>query len=106
MVNVSLQIVSFFLIYGIQALADIYNSSIMNEYAVSDKRATILSVSSMIYSIFMMIALPIWGWIGNNYGINIIFLIFALIATICLPLFAVITHVLVKRTTEKKTIII
>ncbi|MGO1368836.1 MAG: MFS transporter [Senegalia sp. (in: firmicutes)] len=101
MVISSLQIVSFFLIYGIQALTGIYNNSIINAHAESDKRATILSFSNMVFSVFMMISLPVWGWIGDNIGINFVFLIFAIITTLCLPLLSVITYMLVLKSYKR-----
>lgn len=88
----TLRIVSFFLIYGIQALTGIYNSSIINKNAASDKRATILSFGNMIFSVFMMIAFPIWGWIGDSFGVAYVFVAFAIITTLLLPIISLTVH--------------
>ena len=40
----------------------------MNEYFPSDLRATLVSVDSMAYSLMMIPASPLVGWIGDQTG--------------------------------------
>ena len=59
------------LIDGIQgpALADYLNKNIK-----SHNRATVNSISNLTRTIMMAIVLPIFGRIGDNFGINKVFL--------------------------------
>lgn len=57
-------------------------SDYLNKLIPSDKRATILSIQSMVFSVFMILLFPLVGKIGDVYGLNISFLIIAIISTI------------------------
>ena len=47
----------------------------VNEEFSSDQRATLISVDAMLYSVLMVIASPITGYLGNRYGMKILFLV-------------------------------
>lgn len=47
----------------------------VNEEFSSDQRATLISVDAMLYSVLMVIASPVTGYLGNRYGMKILFLV-------------------------------
>ncbi|MEL7657270.1 MAG: MFS transporter, partial [Bacillota bacterium] len=53
----------------------------INRLIPSAKRATLLSFSSMVFSFFMIIIFPVFGWIGDHYGLRYSFVFVACTAT-------------------------
>ncbi len=45
-------------------------SDYMNRLIESNKRATLISMSSMMFSITMILIFPFFGWIGDNYSLQ------------------------------------
>lgn len=58
-----------------QGYAEIAVAESVNGEFESDQRATMISVDSMLYSIFMVAASPFTGYLGNRYSIRVLFLI-------------------------------
>ncbi len=56
----------------------------INRLITSDKRATMLSFQSMLYSFFMILIFPLVGKIGDVYGLYWAFVLVVGLATICL----------------------
>lgn len=72
----------FILINCIESIIFIAVSDYTNKLIPSDKRATIISMGSMIFSLYMMVIFPIIGKIGEEYSLQFSFEVLALIATI------------------------
>jgi MFS family permease len=53
----------------------------INRLIPSDKRATLLSFSSMVFSFFMLIIFPIFGTFGEYWNLETAFFVLAMIAT-------------------------
>lgn len=72
----------FIVINAIESIIFVAVSDYTNKLIPSDKRATILSMGSMIFSLYMMIVFPIIGKLGDKYSLQFSFKALALIATI------------------------
>ncbi len=46
----------------------------INRLILSAERATLLSFSSMVFSFFMVLLFPVFGWIGDHFGLKYSFL--------------------------------
>jgi len=57
-------------------------SDYINRLIPSDRRATLLSFSSMVFSLFMIIVFPLFGAIGDRYGLAAGFAAMAGVATV------------------------
>ncbi|PWJ96623.1 fucose permease [Oceanotoga teriensis] len=76
----------FFILISIsESIIFVTYSDYINKKISSDKRATILSMCSMIFSIYMIIIFPLFGKIGDIYGLQKSFLSLGLILLI--PIF-------------------
>ena len=56
------------LVQGALAVWFLHSMQRMNESISSDRRATLISVDSMTYSLLMIPASPMLGWLGNAAG--------------------------------------
>ncbi|MBU3145099.1 MFS transporter [Clostridium sp. CF012] len=74
--------VFFILINSIESIIFIVVSDYTNKLIPSNKRATILSMGSMIFSLYMVVIFPIMGKIGDEFSLQIAFQVLAMIATI------------------------
>lgn len=74
--------VFFIVINAIESIIFVAVSDYTNKLIPSDKRATILSMGSMIFSLYMIIIFPLIGKLGDKYSLQYSFKILALIATI------------------------
>ncbi len=45
----------------------------LNEETPSAQRATIISVSSMLFSLMMILIFPLCGWLGQTLGLSLAF---------------------------------
>jgi MFS family permease len=48
-------------------------SEALNNIIPSEQRATIISANSMIYSMYMLVLFPMAGFLGDTYGLKIVF---------------------------------
>ncbi len=69
----SIPIVFFILLMGIDAVAWVVFSKYLNAMIPSNRRATILSMSSMVFSVFMIIIFPLVGAMGDQFGLALTF---------------------------------
>lgn len=53
--------------------AEIFISEDVNRDFTSDQRATLISVDSMLYSVLMVIASPVTGFLGSRYSVPVMF---------------------------------
>lgn len=58
---------------GCEGFSEIKTSENVNREFSSDYRATLVSVDSMLYSILMVAASPITGYLGERYSVNAVF---------------------------------
>ncbi len=65
------------LIGFVDSLIYVVLSAYLNHMIPSEQRATLLSFSSMIFSMIMIIAFPLVGYMGDQLGLNITFAILA-----------------------------
>lgn len=72
----------FIVINAIESIIFVAVSDYTNKLIPSDKRATILSMGSMIFSLYMIVIFPLIGKLGDVYSLQFSFKILALIATI------------------------
>lgn len=70
------------LISFIEAILYVATRDYINKLITSDKRATILSFDSMMFSFFMILTFPLFGLIGDLISIKNAFLIFGGIITL------------------------
>ena len=56
------------LVQGIIEVYNLHEGQRLNDVIPSDQRATLISVDSMMYSILMIPASPILGWVGDWFG--------------------------------------
>lgn len=56
------------LVQGIIEVYNLYESQRLNDVIPSDQRATIISVDGMMYSLLMIPASPLLGWVGDWFG--------------------------------------
>lgn len=57
-------------------------SDYINKLIPSERRATILSMESMVFSLFMIVIFPLVGLIGDLYGLQTSFIMIATLSTI------------------------
>ncbi|SDF16533.1 Major Facilitator Superfamily protein [Marvinbryantia formatexigens] len=62
-----------------EGFAEIAVSEDVNRQFTSDQRATLVSVDSMIYSMLMVVASPVTGFLGSRYGVQAIFVVMGVI---------------------------
>lgn len=74
--------VFFIVINSIESIIFIAVGDYTNKLIPSDKRATILSMASMIFSLYMIVIFPIIGKLGDVYSLQFSFKVLALIATL------------------------
>ena len=74
--------VAIMLIGFIDSLMFVVMNSYMNHMIPSEQRATLLSFSSMVFSIIMIIFFPVVGFVGDILGLANTFLILAVILTV------------------------
>ena len=72
----------FIVINSIESIIFIAVGDYTNKLIPSDKRATVLSMGSMVFSLYMMVVFPIIGKLGDIYSLQFSFKVLALIATI------------------------
>ena len=65
--------ISFAVLMMIMTMSFILNNSYINEMIESKKRATMLSISSMFYSLTMIVLFPFFGWLITTVGYNVVF---------------------------------
>ena len=74
--------VFFIVINAIESIIFIAVSDYTNKLIPSDKRATILSMGSMIFSLYMIAVFPLIGKLGDLYSLQFSFKVLAVMATI------------------------
>ncbi|MCB2310270.1 MFS transporter [Clostridium tagluense] len=72
----------FIVINTIDSIVFVAVGDYINKLIPSEKRATILSMASMIFSLYMIVLFPIIGKIGDAFSLQIAFQVLAIIATI------------------------
>ncbi len=85
MVSFQTAIISFMAIGFFDSLTYVIYFDYINRLIPSAKRATLLSVSSMVFSFYMLIVFPLVGAIGQSFGLETAFTAVAIGAT-CLVL--------------------
>lgn len=75
---------AFFLLGGAEGVMFVSMGDYINKRIPSEKRATILSLQSMIFSLFMIILFPVIGYIGDLVGLGKAFMLIAVISTLVL----------------------
>ncbi|MCK5129529.1 MAG: MFS transporter [Clostridiales bacterium] len=60
----------------VEAILYVATRDYINQHIASDKRATILSFDSMMFSFFMIASFPLFGWVSDHIGLQTSFLIF------------------------------
>lgn len=75
---------AFILLSGAEGTLFVVMGDFINKRIPSDKRATILSFQSMIFSVFMIILFPIVGLIGDFIGLGKAFILVAVVSTFSL----------------------
>jgi len=90
---------AFIFLTAIEGLLFVVMGDFINKLIPSDKRATILSFQSMIFSLFMIILFPIVGKLGDLFGLRNAFILVAIGATISLFILGTIIQ---KRNNTKK----
>lgn len=75
-------IIAFAAIGFVDSLMYVVYSDYINRLLPSDKRATLLSFSSMIFSLFMILLFPAFGWIGEQFSIETAFVVMASLSTL------------------------
>lgn len=83
---------AFVLISGVEGLLFVVMSDYINKLIPSDKRATILSFQSMIFSMFMIALFPVVGRLGDAYGLSSAFVLVATAASTVLLLLLIIIN--------------
>ncbi|XMB85087.1 MFS transporter [Mycoplasmatota bacterium WC44] len=75
--------VTFILLGAIESMLYVLMSDFINKIIPSDKRATILSMSSMVFSIMMIFIFPLFGLISDYMTMEYGFIFNALLISIC-----------------------
>lgn len=78
----SLVFISFSLLGFFDSVLYIVLNDYINRVIPSDQRATILSFSSLTFSIVMILIFPLVGFIGDVYGLTVGFLVLAIIVSV------------------------
>jgi len=79
-----LHVISFVVVTFVDSLIYVGLNDYINTEIESNIRATVLSVSSMIFSLYMIILFPIFGYISDIYGFQWAFLFLACISSVAL----------------------
>ncbi|HYE68781.1 MAG TPA: MFS transporter [Anaerovoracaceae bacterium] len=74
-------VVTFLIIGMFDSITYVVYFDYVNRLIPSAKRATLLSFSSMVFSSFMIIIFPAFGWIGDHFGLQYSFAFVACTAT-------------------------
>lgn len=74
--------VFFIIINSIESIIYVAVSDYTNKLIPSRKRATILSMGSMLFSLYMMVIFPLIGKLGDLYSLQFSFKVLAILATI------------------------
>jgi len=83
----------FFIITGlIDGLLYVAIQDYLNKMIPSERRATVLSFQSMIFSLYMVIFFPVIGYFGDKFGLVYSFLGLAVIGTVMYGLYLVFTR--------------
>jgi len=69
-----LSVISFSLICTLESIIFVATRDYINQLIPSEKRATILSFDSAVFSFCMITLFPVFGWIADNIGIGTTFL--------------------------------
>ena len=85
MISFRTAMISFLIIGFFDSLTYVIYFDYINRLIPSDKRATLLSVSSMAFSFYMLLVFPLVGALGESLGLEIAFAVVAVGAT-CLML--------------------
>lgn len=72
----------FIAVSSMESLIYVVAGDYINKLIPSEKRATILSTGSMIFSAYMIVVFPLIGKMGDMYSLKISFQIIAFIATV------------------------
>jgi MFS family permease len=72
----------FIVINSMESIVFVAVGDYINKLIPSEKRATILSMASMIFSLYMIVVFPIIGKLGDKFSLQFSFEVLALIATI------------------------
>ena len=75
---------AFVALSAVEGLLFVVLSDYINKLIPSDKRATVLSFQSMIFSFFMIALFPVVGKVGDLYGLQTSFIMIAGVCTITL----------------------
>lgn len=67
---------------AVEALEYVVMSDYINRLIPSERRATILSMQSMVFSFFMIIIFPIVGLVGDLFSLQISFMMIAALSTL------------------------
>jgi len=102
MVRFETAVGAFLLIGFIDSLMFVVYSDYINRLLPSERRATLLSFSNMVFSFFMIFLFPTFGWIGEHFGLEASFTVTAVIATVLAVVNLVILHNHNKRGEEAK----
>lgn len=60
----------------VEGFFEILSGESINKELDSDQRATMISVDSMFYSVLMIVVSPVTGWLGEEFGMKVMFQIF------------------------------
>jgi len=74
--------VFYIIMMAVEGIIFVAMSDYINKLIPSKNRATILSLASMVFSVFMIIIFPIIGKIGDIYSLKIAFIFLAIIGTV------------------------
>ncbi|MBN2287065.1 MAG: MFS transporter [Tissierellales bacterium] len=77
----------FVILSGIEGFMYVTINSYLNSLIPSEQRATILSFDAMSFSFFMIVFFPIFGKIGDLFGLELSFIFAAVLGTLILSLF-------------------
>lgn len=75
-------VITFLIIGMFDSITYVVYFDYVNRLIPSAKRATLLSFSSMVFSFFMIIIFPVFGWIGDHFGLRYSFAFVACAATV------------------------
>jgi MFS family permease len=75
---------SFILITMVESIMFIVMGNYINKLIKSEQRATLLSLQSMAFSLFMIVIFPIVGKLGDYFGLNFSFIFVASASTVAL----------------------
>lgn len=75
---------AFIILSGIEGVLFVSMGDFINKLIPSQQRATILSLQSMIFSIFMIILFPVVGILGDSFGLSFSFKVIASLSSAAL----------------------